>query len=276
MPWGLGRLRPPTDSEHSLLSEARPDLAQRLTLSLAEGATGVGFVYQALDVVTERSKGRDALLVVEVPGLDRQVFRAGRRSPWGGPLGADALLQPGLYISGGAISPDEAAIIVNLCVIALRLELLRHDASRDSLTGLLNRRAFDQLLDQAVARSSRYGWPFALALIDVDRFKLLNDRIGHAAGDRLLRTVGVELQKSLRSGDVAARVGGDEFALILAKGGPAALEVVVNRLDSAVHNTLGDAATTFSAGYALAPDEGARSEELYKLADSRLYQVKAR
>jgi diguanylate cyclase (GGDEF)-like protein len=269
-------LRPAIEIEGESHHDARPDLTRRLTQALADGKSGVGFVYEALEAVASQGSSGDALLVVEVPGLGRQVFRAGRRSPWGGPLGADARLQPGLYVPGASLPPDEAASIANLCVIALRLDLLRHDASRDSLTGLLNRRAFDQILDQSVARSSRYGWPFALAIIDVDRFKALNDRVGHAGGDRLLRTVGVELQTTLRSGDVAARVGGDEFALILAKGGPATLEAVVHRLDNAVHAVLGDAATTFSAGYALAPEEAARTEELYKLADERLYQVKAR
>ena len=65
------------------------------------------------------------------------------------------------------------------------------------------------MLDESVNRSSRYGWRFVLALIDIDRFKALNDQLGHGVGDRIIQAVGTELRVSLRSGDGAARVGGD-------------------------------------------------------------------
>ncbi|MBW3668795.1 MAG: GGDEF domain-containing protein, partial [Actinobacteria bacterium] len=131
-----------------------------------------------------------------------------------------------------------------------------------------------ELLVQSASRSVRYGWPFALVLIDIDRFKAVNDRLGHEGGDRILRAVGAELRQSLRAGDVAARLGGDEFALILAKGDASLVDALVRRLQAAVHDTLEGEEMGFSAGVALAPVEATDVTELYRLADRRLYEAK--
>ena len=123
--------------------------------------------------------------------------------------------RPGLYAEPPVVGPLAAACLTSLVELALRLDLLTHDASHDALTGLLNRRSYELLLDQAVSRARRYGWPFALVVLDLDDFKVVNDRYGHAAGDAALRAVGAELRAALRGGDVAARLGGDEFALLV-------------------------------------------------------------
>jgi diguanylate cyclase (GGDEF)-like protein len=164
--------------------------------------------------------------------------------------------------------------VTNLISVALRLDILRHDASHDSLTGLLNRRSYEDMLEQAVSRSLRYGWPFALMLLDLNSFKSVNDRLGHAAGDGTLRVVGVELRHSLRAGDIAARIGGDEFALILANGGPELLRPLLDRLEHAVNDAVPGAQVSFSAGLASFPDEATDLESLSKLADQRLYAAK--
>ena len=248
-------------------------LLSTLAAELESAPSGVGFVYEALDRIETENAADDALVVVADPDLGRQVFRSHRRPPLGSPA-IDAATGPGLYGVPGL--PDEVAdTFVRLCSIALRMDVLRHDSTHDPLTGLLNRRSFDQTLLESAARSERYGWPFALALLDLDHFKALNDRLGHAAGDKVLRAVGTELRRSLRSGDVAARVGGDEFAVILAQGDVVTVRALVDRLDRGVREVdLGKIG--LSVGVAFAPDEATDVDDLYRLADGRLYEAKAR
>ena len=184
---------------------------------LARSASGVEFIYDTLDLVAARYGLRD--LVVVMRPDQPQVFRL-RRAPLG--AGRAPASPPGRCLPGRGplrrspvVGPLAAACVTSLVELALRLDLLVHDASHDALTGLLNRRSYELLLDQAVSRARRYGWPFALVLLDLDDFKVVNDRYGHAAGDAALRAVGAELRAALRGGDVAARLGGDEFALLV-------------------------------------------------------------
>jgi diguanylate cyclase (GGDEF)-like protein/PAS domain S-box-containing protein len=97
--------------------------------------------------------------------------------------------------------------------VALRLSF---EAAHDPLTGLENRRAFMDRLDEAVRGARERGEHHAVAFLDLDRFKIVNDRFGHAVGDRLLREIGAVMGRVVRGGDVLARIGGDEFALLLA------------------------------------------------------------
>lgn len=247
-----------------------------LALELATASSGIAFVYRALDRLAGVGHWQDVVLVVDEPSLGRQAFRSRRRPPWEARVADLAHAAPGIYIDGQALDAPVAATVSRLCCVALRMDLLRHDASHDSLTGLLNRRSFDELLVQSASRSLRYGWPFALVLIDIDHFKLLNDRLGHEGGDNMLRAVGGELRQSLRAGDVAARLGGDEFALILAKGDAALVSALVGRLETAVHRALQGEKMGFSAGLALSPQEATDVTELYRLADRRLYEAKRR
>ncbi|MBV8579919.1 MAG: diguanylate cyclase [Candidatus Eremiobacteraeota bacterium] len=97
--------------------------------------------------------------------------------------------------------------------LAMRLSF---EASHDPLTGLQNRRAFEERLEEAVAGARERGEHHAVGFLDLDRFKVVNDRFGHAVGDRLLREIGRVMGRVVRGGDVLARIGGDEFALLLA------------------------------------------------------------
>ncbi len=160
--------------------------------------------------------------------------------------------------------------------MALRLDVARHDSLHDPLTGLLNRRAFDELLATSCAQAQRYGWSFALVLLDVDGFKKVNDRLGHAAGDRTLRAVGGELRHRLRVGDAAARIGGDEFAVVLPNGREPFVGELVGRIERAIEVAVPDAKVTLSAGHAVAPDDDTRAEALFHTADDRLYAGKGR
>jgi diguanylate cyclase (GGDEF)-like protein len=247
-------------------------LFSRLLNDLTSDSPGIGVVYKALHELVESNGLTDAVLVVDEPGLGRQVFTFDRR-----PLvGADEeylTAQPGLYTSPKIkITEEESQTIAQLCSVGLRIELLKYDAWHDPLTGLYDRRSFDRLLEMAVARSVRYQWPFTLVLIDLDGFKELNDEQGHQAGDEALRSLGDRFRRILRFGDNAARIGGDEFAVILPETEPDDVPPLLERI--AMVN--GDEpAIGFSYGLALCPSEADGVDTLFKLADQRLYEAKA-
>jgi diguanylate cyclase (GGDEF)-like protein len=172
------------------------------------------------------------------------------------------------------VPPDVADAVVDLWRVACRVERLAHDADHDALTGLLNRRSFDRKLAQAVAGSSRYGWSFALVVVDLDGLKAINDVHGHAVGDDVLRAVGEQLVGSTRMEDAAARLGGDEFGLIVMKSDGTRVADLLERVTTAVNGALPGLTVTLSSGTALAPEEGSDPEALYRLADERLYASK--
>lgn len=245
-----------------------------LAQELASAESGLGFVYDVLDRILDETGWVDAAVVIDDVSLGRQVFRAGRRPVSDWPLRPLAELPPGLHTIPDHGDDELDVVITNMANVALQLELLRHDASHDSLTGLLNRRSFDDLLSQASSRSARYGWQFALALLDLDKFKVINDKHGHDGGDRVLRAIGSALRQSLRAGDIAARIGGDEFGIILANSQLESVDTIVTRLRSALGGILHSGQAGFSVGVALAPDEATDMDELYRLADERLYEAK--
>ncbi|MDB4914630.1 MAG: putative rane protein [Gemmatimonadetes bacterium] len=153
----------------------------------------------------------------------------------------------------------------------------------DSLTGCLNRRGFDQALVREVSRATRAGSEFALLSIDLDHFKLINDNFGHLAGDKVLRTVGSLLINSGRAGDVVARVGGEEFAILLADTGSAGAQLFASRLCERVRDHSFDIGTslpqvplTTSIGVAVGAPRGAKDfgETLRARADDALYESK--
>lgn len=243
-----------------------------LLADLAANQSGLGLIYQALGNLVADYELHDAALIIDEPGLGRQVFTAERR-----PLEEDeeeALLaaQPGLYTDPVLPTDFDATTLTSLCVVALRLDLLRYDAWHDPLTALYDRRSFDRLLEMAVARSTRYRWPFTLVLIDLDGFKELNDRDGHAAGDAALRTLGERFSRILRFGDNAARIGGDEFAIILPSTDPADVPALLERIGAPIEGE--PPCQPFSYGVAVCPNEAEDFDSLFRLADERLYQAK--
>lgn len=150
----------------------------------------------------------------------------------------------------------------------------------DPLTGVANRRAFDEALDRALASARRSRASVGLVLVDVDHFKSINDTHGHAIGDEVLREVGHRLAGFLRTTDMPARVGGEEFAVILHEPLPGALREVSERVRKAVGGRpvrVGDRIlpVTVSLGAAIWPSPGVTDKDsLYKVADQALYAAK--
>ena len=154
-------------------------------------------------------------------------------------------------------------------------------AHHDALTGLANRATVTQKIEEAAARQRRWGAPFTVLLLDLDRFKHVNDTLGHSAGDALLREVAGRLKASLRETDTLARLGGDEFAIIQAgevdqRAAAATLaqhviELIAEPFSIETHEfNIGT-----SIGIALAPEQGTDPDALLKMADMALYRAKS-
>jgi len=163
--------------------------------------------------------------------------------------------------------------------LELSNERLSHQAQRDHLTGALNRLGLQETLSQWTANHER---PFTLLLFDIDHFKQYNDRNGHLMGDKLLRDLCSVVNNHLRSDDLLARFGGEEFAVLLSGLQPERAPEVAQRLADAIthhpfpegeHQPLG--VVSISAVLAFFPPEGTQPEQLLQLADERLYQAKA-
>lgn len=115
-------------------------------------------------------------------------------------------------------------------------EKLQHEATHDFLTGLNNRRYFDDQLKLELERSRRSGQPVSLLLLDIDRFKRINDDHGHMVGDRALEVLAMELKRQARAGDVVSRFGGEEFVLLMPNTSQASAKTMAERLRSAAED----------------------------------------
>jgi diguanylate cyclase (GGDEF)-like protein/PAS domain S-box-containing protein len=159
------------------------------------------------------------------------------------------------------------------------IDRLQRQALTDSLTELPNRRAFDSETVRTMAQMRRSGQPVAIALLDIDRFKHVNDRFGHAAGDEVLRMIARVIPSSLRAGDFVARIGGEEFALLLPNTPLVQAIPVLERLREAIaagETTTGDGqkvAVTVSIGLA-ALDATHDFDMSWRRADLALYRAK--
>jgi diguanylate cyclase (GGDEF)-like protein len=158
---------------------------------------------------------------------------------------------------------------------------LERQASRDSLTGLANRRHFEQHLQHSLDSAGEAGQQLAVVFLDNDRFKQVNDMYGHAVGDVLLKAVGDRLRSQVRETDLVARLGGDEFAILLYPvGGAGDALHVMDKIQQAMQESLpvGDGVVlhpSVSAGVAVFPRHGRSMEALMRHADQAMYDAKA-
>jgi diguanylate cyclase (GGDEF)-like protein len=172
---------------------------------------------------------------------------------------------------------DQAATALRNASLLARV---RRQALHDTLTGLANRALFEELVSVALARSSRDGKHPALLFVDLDRFKRINDSLGHDHGDRLLCEVSDRLAHALRAGDALARLGGDEFGVLLHDvDGPFAMQLA-ERIRAALSDPVyldgQPVVVSASIGIAVFPEDGGSYDELLRHADVAMYEAKER
>jgi diguanylate cyclase (GGDEF)-like protein len=188
----------------------------------------------------------------------------------------------------GCRERDELSALAELLLHPLRNALthacLQKQAFADGLTGLLNRQALDRMLPRELAAADRQGRPLTLVMIDLDHLKPINDTWGHAAGDRALQAMAGAISGSLRQSDLAFRLGGDEFMLLLPATGEAGAMTVVERIRETLsqaaeqggagpHSAMAGERVSFSAGIA-ASIPGMAAADLIEQADRAMYRAK--
>jgi two-component system cell cycle response regulator len=179
-----------------------------------------------------------------------------------------------------------ARVGVGRRIIALQREienkntLLRELALTDALTGLPNRRAVEDWATRQLSGAARYGFPFWVALADLDHFKAVNDTYGHEAGDTVLKTFSEILKRNSRRSDICGRIGGEEFLLVLTHASEANAEVVIDRVRTELEATsfnFDGKSLTVTGSFGMAGFEGTVAPDFNRLvaqADSALYSAK--
>ena len=172
-----------------------------------------------------------------------------------------------------------AFFLVTTSLITRIRQLLENErvlSRTDHLTGAVNARAFLEVLTNEIYRQGRYYHPFGLSYIDVDNFKEINDNLGHAAGDIVLKTVVTTISENLRRTDIIARLGGDEFGILFPdtdeEAGLAAINKIRNQLDACM--TQHNIPVTFSIGLLTCPAPPESANEVITLVDNLMYEVK--
>lgn len=231
-----------------------------------EGISGIAIL--ALSSFWEVVLGPLLLLVMHMTSTDVELEAKLGWVSWSQPMGAMAMM--GILQTFGF-----------MLLAANRTEReLRDMALLDTLTGIPNRRAFDSAMKRAVESAKRNNTRLGLAIVDIDFFKRVNDTYGHGVGDALLRHVAATISSTLRDSDFFARIGGEEFALIVEDTTPESLVEVAERFRQAVESlplkraNEADLGCTLSAGLALSEPGRADASHLYTSSDAALYRAK--
>lgn len=171
-----------------------------------------------------------------------------------------------------------AATVLSLVIVGRSREI-RLSSVLDGLTRLLNKAHFEERFSLELERTVRHGRPLALAILDLDRFKAINDTMGHPAGDSVIYKAADRLRRKVRRTDLVARLGGDEFAVVLHETPPAEAVAKVEELCATISGTPIDVeqvavTVTCSAGVSVCPSDGATVSALIASADKRLLDTK--
>jgi diguanylate cyclase (GGDEF)-like protein len=183
---------------------------------------------------------------------------------------------PGIRYWNAVIRFGFFAIVTWLLPAIREREFARGLARIDDLTGAANRRSLFEILQSEIDRAQRYKRPLAIAYLDLDNFKIMNDRFGHKIGDDILCTVVNQIEQCLRKTDSIARIGGDEFILVFPEADESALRGLVPRIQIALLEEMQrkDWPVTFSFGALTCLDISMTPDELIKRADALMYSVK--
>src|ERR1700749_412554 len=156
---------------------------------------------------------------------------------------------------------------------------LQVNAATDALTGLYNRRLFDEYSEKELNRAKRYNQQLAFVILDVHKLEEVNDRRGHLQGDQILQLAATMLRKTMRASEFAFRIGGDEFALLLPETDPEQANILCRRIRAQFENDTRemklDIGVTLDFGIAVHPQDGDSKRTLLGLADKRLYELKS-
>lgn len=195
------------------------------------------------------------------------------------------------YSAVDGLTPQESSVIQSILavmvmvvgsskVLGRTLSELEYHSTHDPLTGLHNRRYFNEVLDEEISRSQRYQREFAIIMLDLDDFKDINDTYGHPCGDRVLQKVAETMQRMMRKGDLASRLGGDEFAIILIETGLAGAMAVAEKLRTELRQTTFEGGggkhfhVTTSIGVVSYPGDAETVSDLMAGVDLGLYRAK--
>lgn len=185
----------------------------------------------------------------------------------------------GVYLQNHiAFEENSSRQLLDVLLFKEDLSALREAATTDPMTGLLNRRAFELVVGTLLQQQSGSVMDgFALVLCDADRFKQINDTLGHAEGDRVLQDIAATIRSAVREEDYAFRLGGDEFLVLLPKAGlPEARDVARRMSKFEFTNPRLEYPVTLTIGISAYPDDGVTRDELFDAADARLYEGKTK
>lgn len=265
-----------------LLGYAAPEILGRDFSCLFTGEARQVEGRRALQIAADSRRYVDQVWLTR---KDQSRFRATVTIELVRPAGGEAIAYAGVIrdetpradqVSQGGGAAKSEGRILQLEADNMALQQL---ADTDELTGILNLRGFTVLARREIARATRYERPMSILFLDIDRFKSINDQFGHAAGDRALKMVVEEMGRQMRKGDVIARIGGDEFVMLLPESKAAEAAKLAERICQAVTSATTDSAaaafsTTVSIGVAQwISDE--TIDDLLARADAALYEIKS-